>query len=435
MQPRIRPPDKKALKGRIHIIDRLSRHFLLTKLSGIKAGTFTIEDGEQHTLGGHDNGALKPVSITVNDHRAYRRLLFCGTTGAAESFILGLWDTDDLPGAIATLMANHEHYRKLDSGFGGVYEYAASILHRLNRNTPHGSLKNIVSHYDLGNDFFSTFLDETMAYSSGIFEHKNSSLREASEAKFDHICRKLHLKPTDTLIEIGTGWGGFAIHAAKHYGCHVTTTTISREQFAYARKRVDQENLNEKVNVIDRDYRDLTGTYDKLVSIEMIEAVGDEFLETFFRKCASLLRDNGMMALQAITVPDEQYGRHKKSGSFINKYIFPGSHLLSVRCICNGIERETDMHLSNIENITPHYATTLRLWRERFMENIEAIKAIPLSDAFIRMWRFYLACCEIGFAQRIIGNYQFVFSKPHCTEECLPLKNFKGDKICDIRMP
>jgi cyclopropane-fatty-acyl-phospholipid synthase len=422
MKHRIKPPDRTRVGSSIRLLDRIARHLLLAKLGTLRRGQITVDDGTRHVLGSSAGGSLEPVTVSVRDPRCYRRMLFCGTTGAAEAYILGLWDTDDLPGAISTIMANGELYERMDSGFGWLFERVEGILHRLNKNTPHGSLKNIVSHYDLGNDFFSLFLDETMAYSSGIFEHEHSTLREASEAKFDHICRKLRLKPSDTLIEIGTGWGGFAIHAAKHYGCHVTTTTISREQYAYARDRVKQAGLSESVNVIDQDYRDLTGSYDKLVSIEMIEAVGDDFLGIFFRKCSSLLNDRGLMALQAITVSDERYERHKRLGSFINKYIFPGSHLLSARCICDGIAEETDMHLSNIEDITPHYARTLCCWRERFISKLEKVREMAISEEFIRMWIFYLACCEAGFAQRWIGDMQLVFAKPKCEEYTLVLE-------------
>ena len=337
--------------------------------------------------------------------------------------MLGLWDSDDLVNAAQTIMANSSVYEGLDSGTAWISERIESVLHRLNKNTPRGSLKNIISHYDLGNEFFGIFLDKTMAYSSGIFETADASLHDASIAKFDHICRKLRLKPTDSLIEIGTGWGGFAVYAAKQYGCRVTTTTISREQLAFATERVKAAGLVDRVSVIDQDYRDLTGTYDKLVSIEMIEAVGHDFLGDFFQKCGSLLAEDGMMALQAITVPDERYSKHKDLGSFINKYIFPGSHLLSVRCICEGIAAETDMHLSNIEDITLHYARTLQLWREAFEAALPRVRALGMSDAFIRMWRFYLAFCEAGFRARWIGDAQLVFSKPSCTDDCLLLRN------------
>jgi len=395
---------------------------VLRKLEALRKGQITIDDGVVTALGEPSGNGTTPATITVHDQRAYTRMMWAGTTGLAEAYIMGLWDADDLVKAARTVIANSAVYEHIDSGAAWISERISSLLHRFNKNTPRGSVKNIVSHYDLGNAFFSIFLDDTMAYSSGIFEHEGATLREASIAKFDHICRKLRLRDTHHVLEIGTGWGGFAIHAAREYGCRVTTTTISREQFVYATERVKKAGLSDRVTVIAKDYRELDGQYDRLVSIEMIEAVGDAFLDSFFAKCGSLLKPNGMLALQAITISDDRYAQHKGSGSFINRYIFPGSHLLSVSKICDGIASQTDMHLCNIEDITLHYARTLQLWRERFEKNLDRVRSLGMSDAFIRMWIFYLAFCEAGFAERWLGDLQFVFSKPASKVDALILK-------------
>ena len=323
--------------------------------------------------------------------------------------LLGIFGT-----AIGIILGSPHVYEGMDSGWAFLSERIGEFLHKLNKNTHNGSLKNIVAHYDLGNDFFSLFLDETMAYSCGIFESPESTLRDASVAKFDRMCRNLDLTPADHLLEIGSGWGGFAIHAAKEYGCRVTTTTISREQYREAQRRVKEENLDERVNVLDKDYRLLTGTYDKLASIEMIEAVGHHYLDKFFAVCSSLLKPDGMMGLQAITVTDQRYNTHKKLGSFINKYIFPGSNLVSVGAMCRSVAKKTDMQLVHLYDITVHYARTLREWRQRFEVKLDRVRTLGMSEEFIRMWIFYLAYCEAGFATRWTQDFQLFFAKPAC---------------------
>ncbi|HBO45638.1 MAG TPA: SAM-dependent methyltransferase, partial [Planctomycetaceae bacterium] len=290
----------------------------------------------------------------------------------------------------------------------------AAIAHRLRRNTASGSRRNIAAHYDLGDEFFSLFLDETMAYSCAIFPRPDSTLREASVAKFDRICRKLRLMPADHLLEIGSGWGGFALHAAREYGCRITTTTISRKQYAYTRRLVEAAGLSNRVTVLDLDYRDVRGSFDKLVSIEMIEAVGHEYFDTFFRVCSERLTPNGMMLLQAIVIPDERFERYRRSVDFIQRYIFPGGCLPSLEAIRQSIRRATDFELSHVEDITVHYADTLSFWRRQFQTNLAQVRALGFSDEFIRTWEFYFCYCEGGFRERAIRDVQILLSKPDC---------------------
>ncbi|MCA9773815.1 MAG: class I SAM-dependent methyltransferase, partial [Myxococcales bacterium] len=270
----------------------------------------------------------------------------------------------------------------------------------------------IAAHYDLGNDFFELFLDETMTYSCGVFERPEASMAEASRAKIDRLCRKLRLGPGDHLLEIGTGWGAFAIHAARKYGCRVTTTTISREQHAWAARKVREAGLEDRVTLLLSDYRDLTGTYDKLVSVEMIEAVGAAYVPGFLAKCASLLRPEGLMALQAITVREQSYAAHLGTVDFIKRYIFPGGELVGLGALCDAVGRATDLRVEHVEDLSPHYAETLRRWRERFEKNRAAIADLGYPERFLRMWEYYLTYCEGGFAERYVGGAQIVLAKP-----------------------
>ena len=288
------------------------------------------------------------------------------------------------------------------------------FFHLLRSNTKKGSRINITAHYDLGNDFYQLFLDETLTYSCGIFEGEDSTLKDASLAKYDRICKKLDLSPTDHLVEIGTGWGGFAIHAAHNYGCRITTTTISRAQYDLAKDRIDKAGVADKVELLLEDYRELKGEYDKLVSIEMIEAVGHQYLDTFFSSCSKLLRKDGMMLLQAITIADHIFEQHKRSVDFIKRYIFPGSCIPSVAAMCRSISRTSDLRLFHLEDITVHYARTLRAWRKRFLANVDKVRNLGYPETFIRMWEYYLCYCEGGFTERYLGDVQMLLTKPLC---------------------
>jgi cyclopropane-fatty-acyl-phospholipid synthase len=291
------------------------------------------------------------------------------------------------------------------------------LFHLLHKDTRRGSLINIAAHYDLGNEFYGLFLDETMTYSCGIFERPESTLQEASLAKCERICRKLDLGPQDHVLEIGTGWGGFAVYAASRYGCRVTTTTISKAQHDAALERVRNAGLTERVTLLFKDYRDLSGKFDKLVSIEMIEAVGHHYLNTFFRCCSNLLSERGTMLLQSITIEDQAFERHTRQVDFIKRYIFPGSCIPSVTAMAKALAESTDLRLVHLEDITPHYARTLRAWRERFFGNIHKVRQLGFSDTFIRMWEFYLCYCEAGFTERYLGDVQMLFAKPSCRQQ------------------
>jgi len=305
----------------------------------------------------------------------------------------------------------------MDSGLAILGSPLQKILHVLNRNTRRGSRKNIAAHYDLGNDFYQLWLDQKMMYSCAYFESPETSLEDASVAKLDRICRKLELAVGDSVVEIGTGWGGFAIHAAKHYGCHVTTTTISEQQYNYAKQAITDAGLEDRITLLFKDYRDLEGSYDKLVSIEMIEAVGHEYHGTYFKKCCELLKPDGQMLLQAITIADQRYAKYKTGVDFIKRYIFPGGCLTSVTDMTRTLTNITDMRVIHLEDIGPHYATTLRHWHDRFFARIEDVRRIGYSDAFIRMWEFYLVYCESAFNERAIGDVQMLIMRPGARRE------------------
>ncbi|MFN0135967.1 MAG: class I SAM-dependent methyltransferase, partial [Phycisphaerae bacterium] len=309
-------------------------------------------------------------------------------------------------------IANAATLQAMSSGLTRLVQPLHRVFHWRRENTRDGSRRNIAAHYDLGNDFYKLWLDDTMAYSAGIFETHSATMRDASIAKMDRLCRKLRLTPSDHLLEIGTGWGGLAIHAAQQFGCRVTTTTISRRQFEFARERVAALGLADRVTVLREDYRDLRGQYDKLVSVEMIEAVGHQYFDTFFRKVSGLLRPHGQACIQAITVADRFYEHARRDVDFIKRYIFPGSCLPSIAVMSDSIARVTDMTITHVEDITAHYARTLRLWRDAFLARHEQVRALGLPQSFIRMWEFYLCYCEAGFAQRTIGTVQMSMVKP-----------------------
>jgi cyclopropane-fatty-acyl-phospholipid synthase len=394
-------------------LDALARRILHGMLKRLRYGKLNIiEEGVPVSYGRRVDSFPLEATINVNHPRCFGCLLFGGSVGAGEAYMAGYWSADDLTKVIRILTRNQDLLQDMEGRFTIVSTPLNRLLHSLHRNTMKGSLRNIHAHYDLGNDFYSLFLDETMTYSCNVFESPESTLEEAASSKYERICRKLRLGPEHRLIEIGTGWGGFAIHAASRYGCHVTTTTISREQHSLAQSKVAEHGLEDRVDLLYKDYRDLTGTYDKLVSIEMIEAVGYERFDQFFRKCGSLLKEDGQLALQAIVIADRYFERAKRSVDFIRKYIFPGGCLPSVAAICSSTSRVTDLQLVHMEDITPHYATTLRIWRERFTDKLERVRSLGYSDTFIRMWEYYLCLCEAAFAERHIGDVQMIFSRP-----------------------
>jgi len=415
-------PDLNELKERR--MDRIARRAVLSLLKRMVYGRITlVEDGRHHRFGDKSDRFSLQAVISVHHPQFYTRIFLGGSIGAAEAYMEGLWSADDLTTVMRILALNQKAFEDMEKGLARLTAPVYKFYHYVRKNTKMGSRKNILAHYDLGNDFYALFLDETMTYSCGIFEKETSTLEEASAAKYDRICRKLQLTAGDRIVEIGTGWGGFAVHAARKYSVHVTTTTISDEQHQFAQKRIQAAGLEDQITLFNKDYRELDGKYDKLVSIEMIEAVGHHYLKTFFRTCGRLLKDDGMMALQAITIGDQIFDRHKRSVDFIKRYIFPGSCIPSITAISNAVAGATDLRLVHLEDITPHYARTLSEWRRRFFANIEKIRALGFSETFIRMWEYYLCYCEGGFAERYIGDVQMLFETPLCrSASLLPAK-------------
>lgn len=397
----------------VRSLNGVGRRLVLAMLEKLEYGRLTVKDSRMVKKFGRETPEFT-VSATIRVHREdfYRFCAFGGSIGAGEAFMLGYWTSDNLTDVMRIIVRNQQVFDEMDQGWTMLSRPVNQLFHLIRRNTPTGSKENIMAHYDLGNDFYRLFLDETMTYSSGIFETPQCSLKAASIAKYDRLCRKLDLGPNDHLLEIGTGWGGFALYAAQKYGCEITTTTISQQQYDYAKAKIELAGLSQRIHLLKSDYRELTGQYDKLVSIEMIEAVGHQYYETFFRVCARYLKDDGLMAIQAITIADHAFESHKKSVDFIKRYIFPGSCLPSVTALLAAMSRSSDLRLFHLEDITPHYATTLRMWRKRFFDNLDHVRELGFEDAFIRMWDYYLSYCEGGFLEGYIGSVQMLFSKP-----------------------
>lgn len=400
-----------------NILDRLARLLVLRLLAHVRAGELTIVEGEQRLSFG-EYLPERPVRATIEVHspRFYRALLH-GSVGLCKSYMDLLWDCEDLVALTRLAALNVRPLDDLRRLLAPVTIPFQRWLRWLARNTPRRSRKRVAAHYDLGNELFSLFLDPTMMYSCAIFDSPGASLQEASLAKLERVCVKLDLRPEDHVLEIGSGWGGFAVYAAERYGCCVTTTTISREQHAYATERVRAAGLRDRVTVLLEDYRDRSkigqqGCYDKLVSIEMIEAVGWQFLGTYFRRCSELLRADGAMLLQAIVIDDRAYHVEKASKSFINTYIFPGGCLPSLEVISRTLARVTDLRNVHVEDITPHYAETLARWRERFAVATERLHELGYDERFRRLWELYLSYCEGGFRERRIENVQLLLAKP-----------------------
>lgn len=395
-----------------HWLDRLCRKALFSRLENLHTGCLRLQENGQERVFGDATSADFNVTVTIHDSEAYRSIALNGSVGAGESYMTGDWSSDDLPLLIRLLARNKDVVDRIDGGLANVGKLFLKGFHYLNRNTEKGSRRNIAAHYDLGNELFELFLDPTMMYSSGIFPTASASMEDASIYKLDRICQKLQLTPDDHLVEIGTGWGSMAIHAAKYYGCKVTTTTISEEQFALTQQRVAEEGLADKIILLKEDYRLLEGQFDKLVSIEMIEAVGYQYLDTYIETCSRLLKDDGIALIQSITIDDQRYEQAKKDVDFIKRYIFPGSFIPCVSAITQALSHSSDMKLVHLEDITPHYARTLDAWRTRFLNNREPIKALGYDDTFIRLWDFYFSYCEGGFSERVIGDVQLLFAKP-----------------------
>lgn len=398
-----------------------ARRILFRTFEDVVFGRLIIsEEGQVSEFGQSAELALFTARIDVTDNRLYSLVLSRGIIGAAEAFMQGYWHTPDLVNVVRLMVKNMDMLDNMDTSGSLLRSAFLKIFALLHVNDLEGSRKNISAHYDLGNDFFKLFLDPSMMYSSAVYENDHDSLDQAAEHKLDIICQKLSLSVDDHVIEIGTGWGGFACYAAKHYGCKVTTTTISKEQFDLAVDRVKREGLEDKVEVLFEDYRKLEGQYDKLVSIEMIEAVGHEYYQEYFAKCSDLLKPEGQMLIQAILMSDQRYDKARKSVDFIKRYIFPGGCLPSVHEISKHVANSTDMQTIDVHDITYDYAKTLAAWREAFFEKLPEVKEQGFSDEFIRMWDFYFCYCQGGFMERVIHTAQFVFAKPHWRDPRYP---------------
>ena len=400
-----------AVNNNPGILAKIFRNRLHAQFEKIKHGCIVLNENNKKIVFGNENDTLK-TEATVLSSEFYMLAGSGGEVGVAEAYAAGYWDAEDMVKLIQIVIKNQEIQEALDGGIAKLLSPINRLIHSSRKNTMSGSKNNIVAHYDLSNDFFKKWLDSSMTYSCAVFEPKDISLYDASIEKLDRICRKLELKPSDHIIEIGTGWGSFAVHAVKNYGCSVTTTTISEEQFDYVSQLIEKENLSNKITLLKNDYRDLSGQFDKLVSIEMIEAVGYNYIQKFFQVCSNLLKPDGLMAFQGITYHEQGFEDHLNSVDFIKKYIFPGSNLISVNHVLSTIKESTDLSMVHLEDITKHYAKTLRLWREKYMSVLPSIKDMGFSNEFLRIWEYYFIYCEAGFRERFIGDVQIVMAKP-----------------------
>ncbi|MDP9132951.1 MAG: cyclopropane-fatty-acyl-phospholipid synthase family protein [Nitrospirota bacterium] len=393
----------------------IARRLVFARLRRITSGTLTIIEGERRTVFG-DPSSPSPLrsTIIIQDSGCYLDIAWSGSIGAGESYARGWWQCEDLTALIRLFVLNRHLVDGMERGLARLSAPLLKAAHRLRRNTTRGSRQNIAAHYDLSNEFFSLMLDQSMMYSCAYFQRPDSTLEEASRSKIDLICRKLHLSKEDHLVEIGSGWGGLACHAAETYGCHVTTTTISRAQYETAVRRVREAGLSDRVRVLLTDYRDLPalGTqFDKLVSVEMIEAVGHEYYTTFFDVCSRLLKPDGLMLMQAITIDERYYERAKRSVDFIQRFIFPGSCIPSVSTLCVAMTKASDFSLLHLQDIGAHYPPTLRSWRENIRRNLAHVRQLGIGPEFLRLWEFYLSYCEGGFLERSISTAHLLFAK------------------------
>lgn len=392
-------------------VDAFLRRRLLAVLAPLREGGLRVRDPLGEVVLGDRAGALQ-ATVTISDMAFYRKVAAQGSVGAGESYIHGDWHCDDLVALVRLLVLNRDLLDGMERGPARIGGWLLRGWNRLRRNSREGSRRNIAAHYDLGNDFFALFLSPDLMYSSAVFSDAGDSLETASRRKLDRICQQLQLQPGDRVVEIGTGWGGFALHAAQHYGCHVTTTTISAEQHALAAQRVAEAGLQERVTLLMQDYRDLQGQFDKLVSIEMIEAIGAEYLDTYMATLQRLLKPDGVALLQAITIEDQRYEQARRSVDYIKRFVFPGSFIPSINAILAAKTRACDLQLIAQQDFGHSYALTLRAWRQRFLAQLPAVRAQGFDDRFCRLWEFYLAYCEGGFLERSIGVSHLLLARP-----------------------
>jgi cyclopropane-fatty-acyl-phospholipid synthase len=395
-------------------LERALRSRTLAQLARLRFGRVLVEDAlGSVALGADEPGESRAaIRLTITDPGCYRLLAASGSVGAGEAYARGMWHCSDLVGLVRLLVRNRALLDGMEHGparFGGLL---LRLWHQLRSNTRAGSRRNIAAHYDLGNEFFALFLSSDLMYSCALWQGDRDSLEAASVRKLEHICRKLALGPDHHVLEIGTGWGGFALHAARHYGCRVTTTTISTEQHRLARERIAAAGLADRVTVLLEDYRDLKGHYDRVVSIEMIEAIGAPFMETYFAQLGRLLRPDGLALLQAITIEDHRYAQALRSVDFIKRHVFPGSFIPSIQAMLTAKTRACELGLVHLEDFGESYARTLRAWRQRFLARLPEVRAQGFDEDFIRNWEFYLAYCEGGFRERAIGVAHLLLAAP-----------------------
>jgi cyclopropane-fatty-acyl-phospholipid synthase len=392
---------------------RFLRRRLLDTIAGLRYGQLVLQDAYGRMEFGTPTAAHPDiVHVHVLDTGFYREVAANGSVGVGEAYMDGRWTCDNLLGLVQLLVRNRDLLDGMESGLAKLGGMALRAWQALRRNTREGARRNIAAHYDLGNDFFELFLSADLMYSSAMWEGCDDTLEAASNRKLERVCRKLNLQPTDRVVELGTGWGGFALYAARHFGCHVTTTTISREQYALASERIAAAGLCDRVTLVLHDYRDLRGQYDKLVSIEMVEAIGAAYLDTYFGCLGQLLKPDGMALIQAITIEDHRYSQALHSVDFIKRHVFPGAFIPSISALLAAKTRTSDLSLIHFEEFGESYARTLGVWRERFMAKLQQVRALGLDDRFIRLWEYYLAYCEGGFRERSIGVAHLLLAKP-----------------------
>ncbi len=394
-------------------LDALACRLVLRRLGALRHGRIRlVHDGQEAVFGEPGGAGVMEATITVCEARFWSDIAFGGSIGAGEAYMQGAWHCDDLVALVRIMLRNRSVLEGMEGGWARLSRPLQKLFHWVNRNTRTGARRNIAAHYDLGNEFFALWLDPSMMYSSAIFERPDMTLAEAQLARLDAVCRKLDLGPDDHVIEIGSGWGGFAIYAAERHGCRVTTTTISRRQYALTQERVAAAGLGDRITVLMQDYRDLRGRFDKLVSLEMIEAIDSYQYDSYFNCCSELLKPGGRMLIQAITIADRRYAQAQKSVDFIQRYIFPGSCLPCVSVMVGTIARVSDLQVTGIEDIGLHYATTLNHWRRNFFARLDEVRALGYPEAFIRMWEYYFCYCEGGFLERAISDVHLLAEKP-----------------------
>ena len=399
--------------ARLTALQKFTRNRFLNSFSNVEVGVLEFEDClAKLELGNVRGNSVEKASLQVKHPGFYSELALAGNVGFAEAYLKGYWESDNLTQLLAILYRNQARSQNATTFVSTIRKLFHRFARTINGNTVDRSKRHIAAHYDLSNDFFELFLDPTMMYSAGYFIDENATLHDASVAKLEQICDKLELKNGDSVLEIGTGWGGFALHALQNYDIELTTTTISAAQASKARQRFQDAAVSDRIQLLQNDYRNLTGQYDKMVSIEMIEAVGESYLETYFQKCGQLLKPAGKFAIQAIVMPEQRYASYRRNVDFIQKYIFPGGFLPSITSIQEAVGRATDFRLQGIEDLSPHYARTLYEWRIRFLAKLDEVKQLGFDGRFIRMWEYYLCYCEAAFREQAVRVVQIVWDQP-----------------------